>query len=71
MDHSVRGYLSRQPTQILQMLLQQYLQRGMEGYYNAIPIIAEILTQRGIGIPQEIHTRIAEIQKLGIGLWNG
>ena len=62
MDHSVRGYLSRQSTQILQTLLQQYLQKGMEGYLNTIPILIEILTQRGVDIPQSVHDRILEIQ---------
>ena len=64
MDHSIRGYLGRQPTQMLQMLLQQYLQKGMEGYYYTVPIIVDSLTQRGIDIPQEIYDRIAEIEKL-------
>lgn len=62
MDHSVRGYLSRQSTQILQTLLQQYLQKGMEGYLNTIPILIEILTQRGVDIPQSVYDRILEIQ---------
>ena len=62
MDHSVRGYLSRQSTQILQTLLQQYLQKGMEGYYNTIPIIVEILRHRSIDIPRSVYDRILEIQ---------
>lgn len=62
MDHSVRGYLSRQSTQILQTLLQQYLQKGMEGYLNTIPILIEILTQRGVDIPPSVYDRILEIQ---------
>ena len=62
MDHSVRGYLSRQSTQILQTLLHQYLQKGMEGYLNTIPILIEILTQRGVDIPQSVYDRILEIQ---------
>lgn len=67
MDRSVRGYLGRQPTQILQLLLDQYLIDGMwERYFYAVPIIVEILTQRGIQIPQQIHDRIVEIEELSV-----
>lgn len=65
MDLSLGGYLSRQSTQTLQQLLEQYLTDGMwEGYFYAVPTIVEILTARGVSIPQEIQDRIAEIQGL-------
>ena len=63
MDHSVRGYLSRQPTEVLQHLLHHYLQDGVwQDYFRTVPIIIEILKQRGINISQEICGRIAEIE---------
>ena len=63
MDHSVQGYLSRQPTQVLQVLLRDYSSAdNLENYFRVIPIIMEILTARNAPIPQEIQTRIAEYQ---------
>ena len=63
MDFSLREYLGRRPTQFLQQLLEQFLTDDMwEGYFYAVPIIVEILTQRGIQIPQETYDRIAEIK---------
>ena len=65
MDHSIRGYLGRQPTQILQSILQHYLEDGVwQNYFYAVPMIVEVLTERGIDIPQEIYDRITEIQMM-------
>lgn len=65
MDHSVRGYLGRQPTELLQSVLQHHLEDGVwQSYFCTVPLIIEILTERGIDIPQEIYDRIAEIEKL-------
>lgn len=65
MDHSVRGYLGRQPTKVLETLLHLYLQDGQwEDYFYTIPMIVEVLTQRGFSIPQQIYDRIAEIERI-------
>ena len=65
MDHSVRGYLGRQPTKVLERLLHLYLQDGQwEDYFYTIPMIVEVLTQRGFSIPQQIYDRIAEIERI-------
>ena len=63
MDHSVRGYLGRQPTKILQSVLQHHLKDGVwQSYFYTVPIIIEILMQRNVEIPQEIYDRIVEIE---------
>ena len=63
MDHSVREYLGRQPTKILQSVLQHHLKDGVwQSYFYTIPIIIEILMQRNVEIPQEIYDRIVEIE---------
>ena len=65
MDHSIRGYLGRQPTQILQGALQYHLQEGVwQSYYYTVPMIIEILNQRGVLVPQEVYDRMAEIEKI-------
>lgn len=65
MDHSIRGYLSRQSTVILQSVLQRHLQDGMwQSYFYTVPMIIEILIERGIYISPEIYDRIAEIEAL-------
>ena len=65
MDHSVQGYLSRQPSKTLETLLYQYLEDGMwKDYFYIVPTIVEILTQRGLNLPQQIYDRIAEIEIL-------
>ena len=65
MDYSIQGYLGRQTTAVLESLLHLYLQDGMwEGYFRVVPIIVEILTQRGYVISQQIYDRIAEIEIL-------
>ena len=65
MDHSIRGYLGRQPTEILQNVLQYHLQDGVwQSYFYTVPMIIEILKERDIDIPQEIYDRIAQIEKL-------
>ena len=64
MDHSVRGYLGRQPTEILQSILLHYLEDGVwQSYFYTVPMIIETLTERGIDIPQAIYDRITEIEK--------
>ena len=65
MDHSLRGYIGRQPTKVLERLLHLYLQDGQwENYFYLIPMIVEVLTQRGFSIPQQISDRITEIEKI-------
>ena len=65
MDHSVRGYLSRQSTQVLLVILRTCLQDNLtESYLYAINPIVEILTDRGIALPQDLSDRICEIQLL-------
>ena len=65
MDYSVRGYLGRQSTKTLETLLHLHLQDGLwEDYFYTIPMIVEVLTQRGFSIPQQVYDRIAEIEKL-------
>ena len=65
MDYSIRGYLGRQPTKTLETMLHHYLQDGMwEDYFYIIPMILEVLTQRGFDLPQQIYDRIAEIETL-------
>jgi len=47
MDHSVEGYLKRQPTQLLELLLQQYRRDPENSHYAQIAqIIESILRQR-------------------------
>ena len=63
MDHSLRGYIGRQPTPVLQTLLQNYTQETLlPDYCYAIPLIVEALTARGVDIPLEIWNRIAEYE---------
>ena len=65
MDHSIRGYLGRQPTEILQSVLQHHLKDGGgQRYFYTVPMIIEVLKERDIDIPQEIYNRIAEIEQL-------
>lgn len=64
MDHSIQGYLNRQPTKILQSVLQHHLKDGVwQSYFYTVPMIIEILKQRDIDIPRQIYDRIAEIEK--------
>lgn len=65
MDHSIRGYLGRQPTEILQSVLQHHLTDGVwQSYFYTVPMIIEVLKERDIAIPQEIYNRIAEIERV-------
>ena len=65
MDHSVRGYISRQSTEVLQSVLRHHLKEGVwQSYFYTVPMIVEVLTERGVDIPREIYDRIAEIGKL-------
>ena len=65
MDLSIQGYLGRQPTKKLETMLLLYLQDGMwEDYFYVIPMIVEVLTQRGFDISQQIYDRIAEIENI-------
>ena len=65
MDHSIRGYLGRQPTEILQGVLEHHLKDGVwQSYFYTVPMIIEVLKERDIEIPQEIYNRIAEIEQL-------
>ena len=65
MDISVRGYLNRQPTEVLQSILQFHLQDGVwQDFFYTVPIILDVLEQRNVDISQEIYARIAEIEAL-------
>ena len=65
MDHSLRGYINRQPTETLEILLQHYLQDSMlKDYFYIVPMLVESLTQRGFDIPQQVYDRIAEIESI-------
>lgn len=47
MEHSVRGYLQRQPTQLLEIALQHLEREELAEEHNAVVgIIREILEQR-------------------------
>ena len=55
MDHSIQAYLNRQPTKILQSVLQHHLQDGVwQSYFYTVPMIIEILKQRNVDIPRQI-----------------
>ena len=65
MDHSIRGYLGRQPTEVLQNILRHHLEDGVwQSYFYTVPMIIDALKERNVEIPQEIYDRIAEIEQL-------
>ena len=61
MDHSIQGYLGRQSTQLLLMLLGDYTKHAQIALdYHVIRILTKILTARNVPIPLELQVGIAE-----------
>jgi hypothetical protein len=50
MDHSLQGYLERQPTEKLLSLLQGYSKEEDPHYHSICTIIRRILDRRGIAL---------------------
>ena len=64
MDHSLRTYLEKRPTETLLVLLEQYTQKDLlKGYFYAVVTILEILKTRNVEIPDNIQQQFLAIQE--------
>lgn len=64
MDHSLRTYLEKRPTETLLVLLEQYTQKDLlKCYFYAVATILEILKTRNVEIPDNIQQQFLAIQE--------